>query len=164
MATRKSAFEEAKDRLRSQARELAEQAYVLQAWTDGQAVTRDQVDQAMADWQPPPEAQVEQRAAQEIVAALDHAKHLQDLAVLAARDLQRGVDRATENLARVREALAEQEAEVSRLGDEQGRWQAEVDALPPHLQGVRPSGLRADAYAQAAEAVGSAGGGQGGVG
>jgi hypothetical protein len=160
MATRPppSEFEQAKERLRVNARTLAEQAYVLQALTERRTISPEDLDAAFADWQPPTDAQLEVRAAQELVGARDHARHLADLATLAAADLRRGVEKTRAQLEAAGVAVTEQEAEAGRQEAEAERWQAELDALPDHLRDVAPSGQVAPVYAQAAEARASAAG------
>lgn len=161
---KQSEFEKIKQRLADAARPAAEQAALMAAYAQGQLLTRDELNQAMADWQPPADAELDRRAAQELAAGRDHARHLADLAELARRDQQRGVDRLTENLERARAAVDEQADERDRQEQEAQRLQAEIDALPEPLRDIRPSGSQAQAYAQAAEARGTAGGAEGSVG
>jgi hypothetical protein len=157
MATR-SEFEQAKERLRVNARTLAEQAYVLQALTERRTISPEDLEEAFADWQPPTDEQLEQRAAQELVGARDHAKHLANLSALAAADQRRGVDKARDQLARAEEVVGELEAEATRQEQEADRYQAELDALPDHLRDLAPSGQVAPVYAEAAQARASAAG------
>ena len=158
----KSEFDKAKERLRRDARTLAEQARVLQAFTDGHMLTRDELDAEFADWQPPTDEQVEQRAAQELVAAAIHSEDLEVLAAEAQAGLRKGVDKAQATLDGVKQALQEADEELARQSEETQRWRAEVDKLPEHLRGIQPAGQVVRVHAQTAEASASAHGANGG--